>query len=208
MKNILFISLLFLSLTACKKKELTFSMSGIVTDATLGQKLSGATVRLLQKPAGGGTLKVVGTATMGSDGKFQFKFKREQAEKFFIEITKDNYFDIYEAISYDDFSTEKELTRNYSTTAKSWVKLKFKNVAPSAVSDILRWTKQLGKSNCTTCCDTEQHVILGVTDTTFKYISDGNMPFSYLYNSSNPTSSGIKEINTVAFDTVTLLLEY
>ncbi|MDD2983321.1 MAG: hypothetical protein PHQ74_08030 [Crocinitomicaceae bacterium] len=208
MKNILFISLLFLSLTACKKKELTFSMSGVVTDATFGQALNGASLTLLQKPAGGGTMKVVGSSTIGSDGKFQFTFKREQAEKFFIQITKEKYFDVYEPVSYDSFSTEKELVRNYSTTAKSWVKLHFKNVAPSAVSDILKWTKQAGKANCPTCCDSEQHVILGEVDTTFKFISDGNTPFSYLFNASNPTTNGIKNVNTVAFDTVTLLLEY
>ena len=208
MKNILFISLLFLSLAACKKKELEFSMSGIVSDATLVQKLAGASVTLSQKPAGGGTLKVVGSTTLGSDGKFQFTFKREQAEKFFIQITKANYFDINEPISYNDFSTEKELVRNYSTTAKSWVKLRFKNIPPSDVSDILKWTKQTGKSNCPTCCGLEQHVILGAADTTFKFISDGNTSFSYLYNASNPTVNGIKEVTTVAFDTVSILLEY
>lgn len=208
MKNLFFISILFLSLTACKKKELEFSMTGIVTDATFGQKLSGASVVLFQKPAGGGTMKTVGSTTLGTDGKFQFTFKREQAEKFFIQITKDNYFEVYQPIPYDDFSTESELVRNFSTTAKSWVKLHFKNIPPSATSDLIKWTKQAGKSNCPTCCDNDQHILMGIVDTTFKYLSDGNTTFSYLYNATNPTVNGIKETTTVAFDTVTLLMEY
>lgn len=208
MKNVLFIALFFLTLTACKKKELEFKMSGIVTDATFGQPLDDASAILYQKPAGGGTLKIVGTTGLGADGKFQFTFKREQAEKFFIQITKVNYFDVYEPISYDLFSTEDELVKNYSTTAKSWVKLHFKNISPSANFDILKWTKQQGKSNCPTCCSLEQQVVLGEVDTTYKFISDGNSPFSYIYNTTNPTTTGVKEITTVAFDTVTILLEY
>ena len=208
MKNILFISLIFLTLAACKKKELEFSMSGIVSDATFGQTLDGASVILSQKPAGGGILKVVGSTTLGADGRFKFTFKREQAEKFIIKITKANYFDVEEEVSFDSFSTQDELVRNYNTTAKSWVKLRFKNVLPSDVSDLLKWTKQAGKSNCTTCCDNNQHVILGIADTTFKFISDGNTKFSYLFNSSNPTENGINEITTIPFDTVSILLEY
>lgn len=208
MKNILFITVLFLAFTACKKKSLEFEMSGMVSDATFGQKLVGASVTLLQKPAGGGTMKTVGSTTLGEDGKFHFKFKREQAEKFYIQITKANYFDVYEAIAYNSFSTESELVKNFSTTAKSWVKLRFKNVDQTAISDILKWTKQAGKSDCPTCCENEQHVILGVVDTTFKYISDGNTTFSYLYNATNPTINGLKEVTTVPFDTVAILLEY
>ncbi len=208
MKNILLISMIFLTLISCKKKELTFSMAGMVTDATFGQKLNGASITLFQKPAGGGVMKVVGNASLGSDGSFKFTFKREQAEKFFIQVQKENYFDVYEAISYDDFSTENELVRNYSTTAKSWVKLRFKNVLPSDISDNLKWTKQQGKSNCPTCCSQEQQLLMGIVDTTFTFISDGNTTFSYLYNASNPTTNGIKEITTIPFDTVSMVLEY
>lgn len=208
MKNIFFIGVLFLALTACKKKDLEFKMSGIVTDATFGQPLNDASVILYQKPAGGGTLKIVGSTSLDATGKFQFTFKREQAEKFFISITKSKYFDVYEPISYDLFSTETDLVKNYSTTAMSWVKLRFKNIDQTDVSDILKWTKQAGKSNCPTCSDNDQHVILGIVDTTFKYISDGNTTFSYLYNASNPTINGIKEVTTVPFDTVSILLEY
>ena len=209
MKNILFIGFLLLALTACKKKkELTFSMSGIVTDATFSKPLDGASVILYQKPSGGGMMKTVGSTTISSDGKFQFTFKREQAEKYFMEIKKNNYFDIYEPVSYDDFSTEQELVRNYTTTAQSWVKLKFKNIAPKSNVDILKWTKQQGKSGCPTCCTLDQTTLLGEIDTTYKYISDGNSTFSYIYNTTNPTSNGVKQITTVAFDTVTLLLEY
>lgn len=209
MRNILFISLLFLSLTACKKKELEFSMSGIISDATFGQALNGATVKLTQKPSGGGTLKVVGSTVVGADGRFHFTFKREQAEKFFIEFSKDNYFDVNEPISFDDFSTEKELVRNYSTTAKSWVKLRFKNIPPSEQWDYVKWTKQLGKSNCGECSSNEEYAIYGIVDTTFKFITDGNAPFSFRYNASNPiVGPTIKTMTSVAFDTVDILVEY
>ena len=208
MKNILFISLLFLALSACKKKELEFSMSGIVSDATYGQKLDGASVTLSQKTPGSSILKVVGSTTLSTDGKYQFTFKREQAEKFFIKISKANYFEIEEEIAFNSFSTEEELVRNYSTTAKSWVKLRFKNVAPADFGDILKWTKQAGKIGCPACVDNNQHVILGIADTTFKFTSDGNTKFSYLYNSTNPVANGIKEVTTVAFDTVTITLQY
>lgn len=209
MKNILFVSLLFLSLTACKKKELEFRMSGIISDATFGQALNGASVKLIQKPSGGGTLKVVGSTVVGADGKFQFTFKREQAEKFYLEFGKDNYFDVKEPISFDDFSTEEELVRNYSTTAKSWVKLRFKNVPPSDVFDYVKWTKQTGKSNCGECVGNDEYALYGIVDTTFKFVSDGNSIFSFRYNASNPTvPPTIKNMTTVAFDTVDMLIEY
>ena len=50
----------------------------------------------------------------------------------------------------NDFNKEDNI-RNYTTTALSWVRLRFINQSPSP-SDVLQYSRQIGKINCSTCC--------------------------------------------------------
>jgi hypothetical protein len=208
MKKIAFLLVVLTFAFACKKKEIDFTLNGTVTDGTFGGGLTGATISLVQIPIGGGTSKTVGSATLGSDGKYSFTFAREKAEKYILTVSKTNYFGIESDIPFDDFSTESALERNYTTTAKSWVKLVFTNIAPASIGDGLTFIKQQGKTNCAECCAVEQHELVGLVDTTFYCVNDANTTYSYYFNVVNTTTQGIESIVTTPFDTVTIVKTY
>ncbi len=193
---------------ACKKNDIDFTLKGTITDATFSGGLTGATVTLTQVPIGGSTPKVIGSATLGNDGNYSFTFPREKVEKYVITVEKNNYFSINQDISFSDFSTEDALERSYSTTAKSWVKLVFTNVAPATIGDGLTFNKQEGKVGCSECCPQETHTLIGIVDTTFICVNDANTTYSYFFNVVNTAIQGIESITTVPFDTVTITKTY
>lgn len=207
MKNLFFLSLIILLGTACKKDPIDFTLTGTISNSTLGGKLDGATITISQVPISGGTSKQLGSAVVGSDGKYSFTFLRDKVEKYVVTITKDNYFSIQEDIPFSAFSPEKDLVKDYTTTAKAWVKLHFVNQDPLD-TDELTFRKQQGKVGCPECCTTEDHVLIGYVDTTIICPNDGNTTYSFFYTVAGSTNQGIESIVTPAFQTVTITKTY
>ena len=193
---------------SCKKDNIDFTLKGTISDATFGGGLDGATITLTQIPIGGSTPKVIGSSILSSDGTYSYTFPREKVEKYILSVEKANYFSINQDISFSDFSTESDLERSYSMTAKSWVKLVFTNVAPATIGDGLTFNKQEGKVGCSECCPQETHTLVGLVDTTFYCINDANTTYSYFYNVVNTAIQGIESITTIPFDTVTITKNY
>ncbi len=196
-----------LSLTACKKKELEFTIRGTVTDATFQQGLSGATVKLYKQTISSSAETLIQTTNTDGSGAYSFTFKRDQSESYRVEIQKNNYFDGGGEILFSSLSTEDDNIRNYSTTAKSWVRLVFQNVAPAGPSDEIIFSPSQGKTGCAECCTSAARTLTGVVDTFFVCINDGNATYSYSYNVSG-SGSGTESIVTVPFDTVELVKQY
>lgn len=198
--------LLVVSLSGCKEKEFDFTLKGNVNDTTFSGKLTGATVTLEEFLSSGVTSSddLIHTTTVAADGSYEFVFKRNKATKYVLSIQKENYFDIYDEISFSEFSTEEALVKNYSTTAKAWVKLIFINDNPDEF-DQLKYTKQQGKASCTECCPITEQTITGVETHEILCVNDGNTFYSYYFEATNPAADGFMEINTPAFDTVELV---
>ena len=194
-------------LTGCNKGKTEFTLKGVLTDSTFGQTLSGANVKLYEIEAGTLTSTLIGQSTTDASGSYSFTFARNQAESYTLVAEKGNYFAIDETIFFSDMSIEQDNIRNYSTTAKAWVKLRFKNEAPAEATDLLSYQKQSGKSDCPECHpDTEQY-LTGIVDTVINCTTDGNTTFSYLYNVIGG-SQGVKTVNAVALDTTEITLNY
>jgi hypothetical protein len=208
MRRIALLTLLISMVFSCKKDNIDFTLKGTISDATFSGGLTGATVTLTQIPIGGSTAKVLGSAVLGTDGNYSFTFAREKVEKYVLTVDKTNYFSIDQDISFSDFSTESALERSYSTTAKSWVKLVFTNIAPATIGDGLTFNKQDGKVGCSECCPQETYTLVGLVDTTFYCVNDANTTYSYYYNVVNTINQGIESITTIPFDTVTITKTY
>jgi len=194
--------------SGCKKGKADFTLTGQLTDATFSTSLSGLSVSLYEVEAGTTTETLIGTTTTSSDGSYSFTFPRNQAEAYILRANKDNYFPIDEYIAFSSLSIDNDNVRNYSTTAKSWVRLVFINTAPASNSDILRFTQQLGKTDCDECLTAGQHQLNGVIDTVIFAVNDGNTTFSYYYELLSSTNTGFKSAMTTAFDTTTISLSY
>jgi hypothetical protein len=208
MRKIYYILLCTIVLVACKKGKADFTIAGILTDSTFGQPFSGATVSLYEVPAGGGTNSLVGQMTTNANGAYSFTFPRDQAESYVLTSDKNNYFPLEETIYFSDLTIEEDNIRNFSTTAKAWVRLRFVNQAPADPTDLLRYLKQSGKVGCSECHTTEEQFLSGIVDTVIRCATDGNTTFSYFYDVIGASDQGIKSANAVAFDTTEILLNY
>jgi hypothetical protein len=177
-------------------------------DTSFSTGLGGAKLSIEEISSNGSTDGIIAELIIPADGSYEITFKRNSAIKYIVMVEKENYFSIYDQLSFSQFSTEEPLVKDYSTTAKSWAKLVFVNQSPSSEFDLLRYVKQEGKENCKECCSKAEQEIYGAGSKTFFCVNDGNTKYSYYYWSTNPASQGLKEIFTPAFDTVELILNY
>lgn len=207
LKILFFLAVAFSVLSSCHKGKGSFLLEGTLTDQTFNQPLSGAKVKLYQIPVGTTQLKLIGTQTVGTDGKYSFTFSRDKMEKYIVRITKDNYFDQEKTIYFSSLSLKENNIRNYNTTAKSWVKIHLLNESPLQ-DDQLVYMKQQGKSECVECCQTGTQYFVGAVDTTFYCINDGNTTYSFLYSITGTNTSEIIGAVTVPFDTTEIYLPY
>jgi len=206
MKYIYFTLILGIALFSCKKKgKADFTLKGTLTDATYSIPMNGASVTLYEKIAGNSSYDIIGSTSTDGNGSYSFTFPRNSAESYKIIISKNLYFEIDQLINFSDLSIENDNIRNYSTTAMSWVKLRFINQSPSA-ADILKYTQSEGKQGCTLCCPSGERILQGAVDTTIYCINDGNTTYAYTFlNGSFP---GYKSAITTAFDTTEISLTY
>ncbi|MBL1279608.1 MAG: carboxypeptidase regulatory-like domain-containing protein [Fluviicola sp.] len=200
---------IILSFSFCKKKgKADFTVTGKITNATYGIPLSGASIKIYEKSPSSSQEILVGTTTTDSGGNYSFTFPRNKVQSYRVNGVKANYFTFDETINFSDLSIDSDNIRNYSTTAKSWVKLSFVNTLPSAVTDEIRFSRSAGKSNCAECCTSGEISIFGIADTSIYCINDGNTNYTYNYNVVGTSNVGQQSVVTVAFDTTEILLNY
>lgn len=207
MHKTLYILLALMVITSCKKGKADFTITGTISNTSLSSALSGATVKLYETPAGSASLELIGTTTTDLSGVYSFSFPRNQSESYTLTCVKPNHFSIEKIINFSDLSIENDNIINYSTSAKSWVKLRFLNSTPSG-ADVLKYTKTAGKSGCDECCEDSEVSLINVLDTSIYCINDGNSIYSYNYIQQGTTNFGEKSVVTVAYDTTELLLSY
>lgn len=201
----MFLSLFLIS--SCKKGKADFTLKGTITDTTVNSGLSGASVKLYATAAGSLGVDEIASTTLDTEGNFNFSFPREKVETYYIEVKKDNYFDIYEAIPFSDLSIKDDNVRDYSTNAKSWVKFHLDNSSGQA-GDVLEFLREEGKVNCSECCPGGYQYFYGAVDTTFYCVNDANSVYSGYYWVQGGGPSGPVWVITTPFDTVNVSIAY
>lgn len=193
-------------LLGCKKGRADFTLRGLITNGTFSGVITGAVLNLYEVEAGGGTTTLIGTQNI-TDGYYSFTFKRNKVESYIIEVSKPNYFDLYETVNFADMTLEEDNVYDYQMTAKSWVNLHFVNSTPQP-NDQLKYIKIDGKEGCPECCEDTEQFLNGAVDTNIYCINDGNTLYSYNYWVIGTIESGHKSVSTTAFDTTEILLTY
>lgn len=206
--NKLLIVLLALGIVACNKGKADVTLEGFVYDDTFQTLMVDQKVELYEVEAGTNAEKLIASAHTNQIGRYSFTFQRDKAEKYIVRVTPQDYFPINEIVNFDDLSIEEKNFRDVSTTAKSWVRLVFTNVAPANSWDDLRYTLDEGKTDCEGCMSSEPQHLIGEIDTVIYTLNDGNAPFRYYYVLESTPLSGYKSATTAAFDTTTIQLEY
>jgi hypothetical protein len=209
MKVLYIFSIVIISLTfSCKKKgKADFTLKGVVTDGTFSTPLTSADVFLYETIAGESASSLIGQTTTNSIGEYAFTFARNSAESYYITTTKADYFPLEETIYFSELTIDNDNVRNFTTTALSWVRLRFINNSPSA-TDVFQYNRQKGKINCASCCSAGVNYLYGAIDTSIYCVNDGNTIYQYQYSLQGTTNNGIKSTTTVAFDTTEIFLSY
>ena len=204
---ILSLSLVLLLLFGCNKGAGTFTLEGVITDASFNQPLAGAEVSLYGIAAGNNQYAMIASAVTGADGKYSFTFDRTRTEKYTLYVKKNLYFEQEEEAYYSQLKLKETNIRNISTTAKSWVEIKiFNNNA--ANNDHLQFIRQQVKNGCSECCFSGTNHLYGFQDTSIFCINDGNSLYSIEYAVFGTSNTGILGVTTTPFDTTVLNLTY
>ena len=199
--------LLQVSSSSCSRGVATFSLSGTITDATFSQGHSGAVLKLSKVMITTGEEILMETKTLGSDGKYEFKFPREKVEKYILRVTKPLYFDIEQDVQFSSLSVSSDNVRNYTTKAKSWVELRFVNTSVLP-TDHFRFIKFQGLENCTECCTADQVDLYADAYYSRTCINEALSTYSIYYQVIGTTNQNVVEVVTQPFDTTLLLVNY
>lgn len=207
--RLLIVMLVALTFFGCKKKgKADFVLRGVITNSTFGIPLEGATIKLFEKNPSSSQEVLVGTTTTDGSGNYSFTFARNTVQSYRVNGVKNSYFSLDKTINFSDLTIDNDNVRDYNTTAKSWAKLRFVNVAPSATTDEIRFNRTVGKSGCSECCTPNETSIFGIADTIIYCINDGNTSYTYNYNVVGTSNIGQQTAVTIAFDTTEILLNY
>jgi len=197
----------FLLVFSCKKKSSNFIVRGVITDATLNKGLPGAKMSIYKIKSGSSYETFIASSSTDSNGSYSFEFERDKTEKYIIKFSKDLYYSTVETITVASLSIEKENERNYETTAKSWIKLQFKNNDPNT-NDEFKFLKGKEKIENNQYSIPTYQYLYGATDTSFYSIIEANTEYSVLYSLKGTNFQGVKTISSIPFDTTELFVEY
>ena len=203
---LLLTSLSLFIISSCTKGKADFTIKGTIVDATFNAPLANATVKLYATEAGSSSSDQIASGTLDAQGNFEFIVPRDKIETYYLEVTKEDYFDIYETIPFADLSVENDNVYDLSTTAKGWVKFHI-NHPNGAPSDVLEYAREEGKVDCAECCPGGSQFFYGAVDSTFYCVNDGNAVYSGYYW-ANPGADGPIWVQTPPFDTTEITITY
>lgn len=208
MKNLLVITLIALLFSSCKKDELSFTIKGTVSDATLSGALSGATVKLYSFPLGSTLGVYESSVSTDSQGNYNFELVHDKYEKIQIVVEKANYFEIIDDVSFSNLSTTDDNVFNYGMEAKAWTKFIIKNQQPTSAQDEFKLFKNSGKTDCAECCDNGYTFYYGAVDTAVYCANGGNRYMAFFYWVNGNEDNGNDSVYNTPFDTTTYSFYY
>jgi hypothetical protein len=195
------IFVLIAAFSGCKKKDLTYTISGNIHDNAFNNNLEGATIRVTAK--GSKHDDFTKDIITDASGNYTFSFKRVNYTEIKIEVLKTNYFSKSEDYTLEDFKINEGNTLNYSLDAKAWAKLHFTGDGTKTV----KYFTQQGYSGCDECCPTGDQYLYNVTDNEILCINKGNTVYQIYYFVEGTGQHGQVDVVTVPFEYTELLVE-
>jgi hypothetical protein len=186
---------------ACRKKDLEFTFSGVVSDATFGGNAGNVTVRLFSKPIGANEQfeKQMVTA---ADGKYELVIPRERIESVRLSFIKDNYFRENVVLQFSGLQVNSPNQTDLELTAKGWVKFVIQNEPPTSPNDEFKMLKYRGREGCDDCCPNGFSYFYGPVDTSFVCVNSANDYIGYYYWVVDTQINGQDSVYTTPFDTI------
>lgn len=202
------ISLMFLIIGCKPDNDLTFHLTGEVTDISFNQALNSGEVKVYTVPPESTTGKLVETGSISSSGTYSVEIDRGLYNSIIIEIDNDDYFEESREVLFEELKPNEENKFDFSVTAKAWIKFVIKNQNNPSESDELKFLKSYGKESCEQCCPNGFTFYDGITDFEKVCPNDGEDGFAYKYWVNGNEIFQEDSIKTPAFDTVVVNIFY
>lgn len=205
---IFLISIMFL-MSSCKPdNDLTFLLTGEITDISFNQALSSGNVKVYTVPPESTSGKLVETGSISASGSYSIEIDRGIYNSIIIEIDNEDYFEESREILFEDLKPNEENKFDFSVTAKAWIKFVIKNQNNPDESDELKFLKSYGKEECSQCCPNGFTFYDGVTDFEKVCPNNGEGGFAYKYWVNGNEIYQEDSLKTPAFDTVVVNIFY
>ncbi len=190
--------------SSCKKKTVTYTLQGKVTDLSFNNGLSGATVTLQLTSTTNNSLNKSLTTATKSDGTYEFSFDRDKYSEIKLTVSKNNYFGTSNTMNLEDLKVDGPTIKNFEVYAQSWVRIH----ATGNGTKTIRYFQQEGLMNCDECCPTGDQFLYNVIDDNVYCINNGNSTYGLYYFVLDSTINGPASIVTTPFDTVTISIGF
>jgi hypothetical protein len=184
----------------CKKKELSYTISGRVYDISSDHVLFGAKVKIYSSGAGSDNFST--TQTTATGGTYSYTFPRKNYTDITIEVSKDGYFSQEQTFIIDDLEINNENEFNFDLESKAWVKLHF---VGDGTKDV-KFGRIEGYGGCDECCDGTEQIISDVLDQEILCINKGNQNYKIYYQVLGVSTIYTAEVITVPFEYTELLI--
>ena len=210
------ISFFILFAHSCKKEDQTpeLSVLGRIIDETTQIGVQGATVKLSQQLVENGTLtsiyQEVATVNASADGSYQFKFPREIASAYRLEVSRLGYFSIEQNINPENVSVGSPYSSNILITPMAWVRTEVQNLTPFSGDDVSTFQFLNASFQCV-CCDNSLKTFQGMNvNSSEKCLLEGNFQLKYRYTINQDTINiaVIDSVFCTALDTTIISITY
>lgn len=201
--------ILLIALLGCKKDPIQFKIAGKINDTSFNTGLVGASVSIYQVMVGTTKRVLITTVTTDSDGNYTVAFNRDKAEKYYIDCSKDNYFNAEELVYFSDLTTDKTNTVNADIEAIATVNWIIKNQPSALDADVFQLEKLNGKTDCDACCANKIYTYTGATiNETLTCQTKGNTWVKFLKIDKQLNTSTLDSIYCPAFQSVNYTVNY
>lgn len=161
----MFIAIAAILACGCRKEN-TIPISGLVTDTNQSIPVEGVEVELWTQQIEGGIFTAnyafAGTASTGSDGKFDFVIEKANYTGIRLVFTKNNYFGWVAELNMEKIKNEQACYAEYQLLPKAWLKIRVKNNEPVSLDDYFEFRILNGYSGCEVCCKGEKYQFTGM----------------------------------------------
>jgi hypothetical protein len=150
MKNIIFLTIILLTITSCGKKNFT-SVQGQVFEKGSNKPVANAQVIFSRCVPGDGTGAAaictdIETVTTDANGRYVFTKESDKADSYRIRAEKTNYGKPVEVFQTAN-AGESTKDINFTLPAFAWIKFHVKNVNPFDDNDLIRAPGSIGVGN-------------------------------------------------------------
>ena len=208
----LFIFILLISLGACKKDPIQYTIIGKLTDKNTNDPISNVNLKFYQTEVNTNALNpnfvFIGETNTTSDGSYSIIFDRERILELKIELRIDDYYYIEKIINSSELTSNHDNAYDFELESIAWIKVRLYNSFVQ-FGEQLNFYKHNVKEDCFECCaNGYTYAMDNNPDTTFTCNVVGDKHFKYSYGEVLEGTSVSDSIFCIKNDTTSITIVY